>query len=332
MALWAFGFLAQSTGDHEVALAGFAEARRVSEQTGGDRELAYALFGLGLVRLRLGETELASELLAASRETMTGVDDAFGRALSVYFLATAMAAAGRLADARRLALEGLHDSDRAGDTFLRGILNTLLGIVEWLLGDLQTAEARIKEAVRIQDRIGHRWGLATSLQGLAWVAASSGRPDRAALLLGASAALWQELGNTLPPYWQAYHDGCEAAARAGLDQDRYRACWEEGYALGRDQVAAAALEDEGAAAAARPAPAVAAADDAFELSARELEVARLVADGLSNPAIASALFISVATVKTHVSHILAKLGLDSRTQLARWVAGHDLGPPAPARQ
>ena len=332
MALWAFGFLAQSTGDHEVALAGFAEARRVSEQTGGDRELAYALFGLGLVRLRLGETELASELLAASRETMTGVDDAFGCALSVYFLATAMAAAGRLADARRLTLEGLHDSDRAGDKFLRGILNTLLGIVEWLLGDLQTAEARIKEAVRIQDRIGHRWGLATSLQGLAWVAASSGRPERAALLLGASAALWQELGNTLPPYWQAYHDGCETAARAGLDQDRYRACWEEGYALGRDQVAAAALEDEGAAAAARPAPAVAAAGDAFELSARELEVARLVADGLSNPAIASALFISVATVKTHVSHILAKLGLDSRTQLARWVAGHDLGPPAPARQ
>jgi hypothetical protein len=60
-------------------------------------------------------------------------------------------------------------------------------------------------------------------------------------------------------------------------------------------------------------------------------VARLVVGGLSNPAIASALFISVATVKTHVSHILAKLGLDSRVQLASWVAGHDPGPPALAR-
>jgi len=43
------------------------------------------------------------------------------------------------------------------------------------------------------------------------------------------------------------------------------------------------------------------------------------------------LFISVPTVKTHVSHILAKLGLESRVRLASWVAGHDLDPPTPAR-
>jgi DNA-binding SARP family transcriptional activator/DNA-binding CsgD family transcriptional regulator/tetratricopeptide (TPR) repeat protein len=100
------------------------------------------------------------------------------------------------------------------------------------------------------------------------------------------------------------------------------------HARSRDQITAAA--HGGTIPAARPAQA-ATAGDAFELSARELEVARLVADGLSNPAIASALFISVPTVKTHVSHILAKLGLESRVQLASWVAGHDLGPAARAR-
>jgi len=330
MALWALGFLAQTTGDHDAALAGFEEARRVSEQTGGDRELAYALFGLGLVRMRLAETGLARELLAASLETMQGVDDPFGRAFGLYFLATAMAAAGRLADARRLALEGLDASEAAGNKFGGGNLDTLLGIVEWLTGDPQAAEAKVKEAVRILDRIGHRWGTAISLQALAWMAGSSSRPERAALLLGASAAVFRELGSAVPPYWRARHDACEAAARKTLGEGRYDACWQEGYALSRDQAAAAALEVQGTVAAARPAPA-AAAEEAFELSARELEVARLVADGLSNPAIASALFVSVATVKTHVSHILAKLGLDSRTQLARWVAGHDLGPPAPAR-
>ena len=102
-----------------------------------------------------------------------------------------------------------------------------------------------------------------------------------------------------------------------------------GHAHSRDQVAAAARG--GTVPATVHAPTVTAAQDPFELSARELEVARLVAHGLSNPAIASALFISVPTVKTHVSHILAKLGLESRVQLASWVARHDLGPPAHTR-
>ena len=64
-------------------------------------------------------------------------------------------------------------------------------------------------------------------------------------------------------------------------------------------------------------------------------MARLVAEGLSNPAIASALFISVPTVKTHVSHILAKLGLESRVQLASWPRAttwaRPRGPPVAAR-
>ena len=52
---------------------------------------------------------------------------------------------------------------------------------------------------------------------------------------------------------------------------------------------------------------------------------------MSNRAIAADLFVSVATVKTHVSHILFKLGLESRVQIASWVADRDTGPPAPER-
>jgi len=102
-----------------------------------------------------------------------------------------------------------------------------------------------------------------------------------------------------------------------------------GHAFIRDQIAAAA--HAGTVPPPRPTRAGTATQDPFELSARELEVARLVAEGLSNPAIASALFISVPTVKTHVSHILAKLGLESRVQLASWVAGHSPGPAASTR-
>jgi DNA-binding NarL/FixJ family response regulator len=54
------------------------------------------------------------------------------------------------------------------------------------------------------------------------------------------------------------------------------------------------------------------------LGAREEEVGTLVAQGLSNKDIAARLFLSVRTVETHVHHLLNKLGVNSRTQIAVW--------------
>jgi predicted ATPase/DNA-binding CsgD family transcriptional regulator len=319
-ALFSLGHLAQTTGDNDAALAAFEEAHHVAVETGEERELAYALLGLGLVRLRVGELDRAIELLVASRETMLQVADPTARAYALYTLATALAVAGQLTDARAVANEGLDCSEQGGDTIVRSLLSTLLGVAEWQLGDERAAEVRLDEAVRIQDRIGHRWALALSLCGLAGVASSERRLERSASLLGAIASLWQELGIESVPYWQRQLDATEESVREGLGEARYRASWELGFALGdRDRVALA-LDDE------IPPPDRAASDTPeyeFELTARELEVARLVADGLSNPAIAATLFVSRATVKTHVSHILRKLTLDSRVQLASWVAAHD---------
>ncbi len=329
MGLWALGMLSQATGGFAGALSTFEEARAVSDQTAGDRELAYALVGLGLAHVRLGNIELAREWSAQSHEQMLRVDDPYGLALSLYFSATAVATAGQLPEARRLLEDGIAISERTGEVMCRGISNALLGTIEWQLGDAQ-AEARLKEALQIERRIGHRWGMLMSLQGLAFAAGSSSQHERASLLLAASAAMAQEAGVTLLAYVQAWHDACEAAARAELGDAGYRACWERGYVLGREQVAALALEDVGGSDL-RPLTAAGPHDGGDELSARELEVARWVASGLSNPAVAAELFVSVATVKTHVSHILGKLGLDSRVQLASWITAYDAGEPAPNR-
>jgi DNA-binding CsgD family transcriptional regulator len=58
------------------------------------------------------------------------------------------------------------------------------------------------------------------------------------------------------------------------------------------------------------------------LTSRELEVAALVADGLTNQAIASRLSVAPRTAETHVEHIRRKLGVRSRAQIAAWVAGN----------
>jgi DNA-binding NarL/FixJ family response regulator len=72
---------------------------------------------------------------------------------------------------------------------------------------------------------------------------------------------------------------------------------------------------------------------AAALTTRELDVLRLIGDGKANKEIAAALELSDRTVRTHVSSILAKLGLSSRTQAALWAAREglvDLGPPSRA--
>ncbi|UGT46035.1 LuxR C-terminal-related transcriptional regulator [Nocardia yamanashiensis] len=60
------------------------------------------------------------------------------------------------------------------------------------------------------------------------------------------------------------------------------------------------------------------------LTRRQKDVARLVAAGHTNKRIATELVISIRTAETHVEHILTKLGLTSRTQLAAWAHEHDL--------
>ena len=57
------------------------------------------------------------------------------------------------------------------------------------------------------------------------------------------------------------------------------------------------------------------------LSPREVEVAKLVAEGLTNRQIADRLVISERTAQNHVQHILTKLGFSTRSQIAAWTAG-----------
>ena len=61
-----------------------------------------------------------------------------------------------------------------------------------------------------------------------------------------------------------------------------------------------------------------------ELTPREVEVVRLIAQGCSNHEIGETLFITEVTVRTHVSNLLSKLGLASRTQAALWALRHGI--------
>jgi DNA-binding NarL/FixJ family response regulator len=61
------------------------------------------------------------------------------------------------------------------------------------------------------------------------------------------------------------------------------------------------------------------------LTRREMEIARLVSHGFTNRQIAARLCVSTRTVDSHVSHILRKLGLLARSQIAAWIVEHEHG-------
>jgi DNA-binding CsgD family transcriptional regulator len=107
----------------------------------------------------------------------------------------------------------------------------------------------------------------------------------------------------------------EASAIAALGASRFEAEFKAGSRLSRDAAVRLALGEPGHVAAAAPDSA-----GAGLLAKREAEVARLVADGLSNKEIGARLFISEHTVDSHVRSILNKLGCNSRAQIAAWIA------------
>jgi non-specific serine/threonine protein kinase len=117
---------------------------------------------------------------------------------------------------------------------------------------------------------------------------------------------------------QSYDAGV-AAARTALGSALFEAARTNGQRLSRNDAIELAVRCAVATTSQTAAP-----DSAGPLSARELEVARLVAPGLSNKQIASALVVSLRTAEAHVTNVLSKLGLRSRAQLAVWVAEHDL--------
>jgi len=106
--------------------------------------------------------------------------------------------------------------------------------------------------------------------------------------------------------------------RSALGASRFEVEFNSGQSLTRTAALALALGEPASTAGKPP-------HNAGPLARRESEFARLVADGLTNKQIGARLFISERTVENHVRNILNKMGFDSRTQLAGWMAVSDGG-------
>ncbi len=140
--------------------------------------------------------------------------------------------------------------------------------------------------------------------------------NRAANLLGVAERARQESSAALVDVDRSQHEQSVSAASLGLGQTAYEAAFQRGRAMTIDEGVAFAVEDNQPP---KAAPAAKPGSHAL-LTRRQLDVARLVAQDLSNKQISDRLFLSERTVETHITNILNKLGLNSRTQISRWMA------------
>jgi DNA-binding NarL/FixJ family response regulator len=204
---------------------------------------------------------------------------------------------------------------------LRSSVGALVGLAHVELLEDRPSRARelLTSALVLSEELGSRVGVAYSLEGFAMLDASEGEFVRAMRLAGAADTLRSSMQHPISPADEAVLERALAGARSALGA-RAEAAWLTGREL--DVEDAIELARTGV-----PMAQAASSEVAWELpwsalTAREQQVAALVADGLSNRQIGRELAISPRTVKRHIENILTRLSFASRTQVATWVVAH----------
>jgi DNA-binding CsgD family transcriptional regulator len=307
------------------------QASSMAEAAGDRWNEGWALSVRAVVAGMRGSIREAADLANASLKIMRDIDQRWGVARVQLGLGDLARLRGDLADALHCYTEALGylreiDSRPEIARCLSG-----LGRVAIDLGATGPAREYLTESLRLSRNIGTHIGVARGLESFAALAVWEDEPERAVLLAAAAMALRETSG--LPPLPGARAERYLAPARRRLGDHVVARLWARGLALSAEAAIDMALTPSKSAV---PKPAADAAVTAppSSLTTRELEIARLVAAGQTNKAIAAELVISPATVARHIANIMAKLGFRSRAQIAAWVADRKLpasiagrGPP-----
>ncbi|MDQ2935253.1 MAG: LuxR C-terminal-related transcriptional regulator [Chloroflexota bacterium] len=308
------GWLSVLQADPAAARPWLARAVEVARATGLLQQLAESLAMAASVEHMIGDIARAMRFLEEAEAVATDLGDHVATIELIQAQAVHAFFGADLETAKAVSSKGARLSREAGDLFLLGSMLRNLGTVAMLSGDLDGAKAQMGEALRVARQIEDRFAQYLLLSGFGWHAASSRQARLAAQLLGAAETLGAGAGvGNIGPHAPRLAEAKEWARR-GLGQAKFEAEFEAGSRLSRRAAVRLALGESDPA---RLAPLI---GDTEPLAKREAEVARLVADGLSNKQVAARLFISERTVATHVGHILDKLGFKSRAQIAGWIS------------
>jgi DNA-binding CsgD family transcriptional regulator len=309
------GFLGVLQADPSAARPALERAAAGARKAGQVRLLSEALAMASIAENMAGDRAAANLRLNEAELATAGLDDYLAKVATLQARALNGFFEGNLDAVRSASSEGARLSREAGDLYALEMHLMNLGFAALAAGDLVESKPLFADALRIGHQIDDRVAQFYSLDALGCHAASSGHVRLAARLLGAAEAMRIGAGanvNAVSASLRA--QGYERAAGA-LGSLKFEAEFNAGKGLTRDAAVVLALGQ-----AVHVAPAASDDGGAGLLGKREADVARLVADGLSNKQIGARLLISERTVESHVRSILNKLGFNSRAQVAAWTA------------
>ena len=314
-ALWSLQALVGQSGHYEKALLDPQELTELARQAGEDSLVAIGYLGTAYNAERIDrDLNRAREYLEKAVAQFTRHGDLPDLAMALASIGAIELQRGNLDAARPWIQRGLDAAIEAADDYGAVGAQYTFGWLELLSGDSDVASLRFLAALDLVVE-SDALSIAQQVEGLA-VAGMDKDARRAMKLFGAASRLREEVETPVMLPWSIWLEPSMAAARAALTPDAADRAWESGRTMSRAQLLALARDMPGGPRRAE------AAGSAGGLSKRELEVARLVASGMTNRAIAERLFVSERTVESHLEHILTKLGFSSRTQVASWVAQH----------
>jgi predicted ATPase/DNA-binding CsgD family transcriptional regulator/transcriptional regulator with XRE-family HTH domain len=330
-ALIPLGMILASRGEIGGVREALQEALTLAE--GRDQSTAaMARIPLGHAMIMAGEREEGNRLVEEALRTWSTLGDLWGVGLTHCTLGLVADMAGDAMSAVAHYTDGVRELEATGDAHQAAYYHSFLGVNAWKLGDLHRAVAHVRAGLRTSVAFQDRWLLSMAAQATLALSWAHTQPQVRARLLGAADALTQTTGAAFP----GEPGGHEVVAlREQLVQSGNRealglsAAYRDGRTLSFDAVATMSLRllevadqpllrpelaEKARQLAKNSGEPTAAHASENPLTAREIEVLRLVAQGLSSKLIAHQLSITPGTVNYHLATVFNKLGVDTRAQ------------------
>jgi DNA-binding CsgD family transcriptional regulator len=305
--LVSLGHMLAYAGDtSEAQVAATAAVEAAADLGPFNQGFAYA--ALAVATLAAGDVEAAADAGEAAWQRMKAQPEL--AVVNVVPLAEVALALGDLTAAR-------HRAD--GAVSVASGMHRLFALakrarVAIVQNDLEQAERDAHEALIAQANFKGYFIVPDVFECLAELAARAGSSQEAARIFGAAQALRIRTGYVRFKIYDPAYESSVAELRDAMGHQAFEAAWAEGEALSLDDAIKYAQRGRGD----RKRPSA-----GWEsLTPAELNVVKLVGEGLSNRDIAARLFVSARTVQAHLSHVYSKLAVTSRVQLAREAARH----------